>query len=383
MKILEVVVRYPPYVGGVENSVYHLATRLAARGHEVRVVCADEPAGAPAEVDGVSVVRLPWRFKIGNTNLSFGLWEALRREKPDVIHTHIPTAFFADLAASMSEAMGIPMVLTYHNDMTGEGMKGLLAGIYNGHRLPRVLGLSDRVVVTNPLYPSHSPFLDPDDPKLVCIPWGVEEDRFQPPPQEPPSPPPLVVGFLSLLDVHHRYKGLEVLLKALAELPGVRLRVGGSGEEREWYRKRAQELGVADRVELLGFVPGAELNAFYGSCHVFALPSTDARQEGFGLVLLEAMACGRPVLTTPIVGVAGDVETRDVGLLVPANDPAALAAALRTFQGRAADLPAMGRRARSLVEERYTWTRVTDDYERLFALLRRTVPRKRRTVPPL
>lgn len=366
MRILEVVVRYPPYVGGVENSVYHVATRLAKRGHEVRVVCADEPAGAPPEVEGVSVVRLPWRFKIGNTNLAFGLWEALRQEpRPDVIHTHIPTAFFSDLAASVAEALDVPLVLTYHNDMVGEGMKGLLAGVYNRNRLPAVLERSARVVVTNPLYPHHSPWLDPDDPKLVCIPWGVEAERFLPPLQEPPPPPPLVIGFLSLLDVHHRYKGLEVLLEALAQMSGARLRVGGKGEELERYRQRARELDVADRVEFLGFVPDAELNAFYGSCHVFALPSNDARREGFGLVLLEAMACGRPVVTTPIVGVAGDIEPRGVGRVVPADDPDELAAALQSLE----DLQGMGRRARALVEERYTWERVTDDYEGLFASL--------------
>lgn len=360
MRILEVVVRYPPYVGGVENSVYHLATRLARRGHEVRVVCADEPRGAPAEVEGVSVVRLPWRFKLANTNVCFGLWEALRGEKADVIHTHVPTVFFAEMAAAAAEAMGIPLVVTYHNDPAGEGIKGLMTGLYNRHRLPKVLEASSRIVVTNPFYPHHSPVLDPDDPRLVCIPWGVEAERFQPPAEEPS--PPMTVGFLSLLDVHHRYKGLEVLIQALAELPEVRLRVGGGGNDRDWYRQLAGELGVADRVEFLGFVE--DLNAFYGGCHVFALPSTDARREGFGLVLLEAMACGRPVLTTPIVGIAGDVEPRGVGLLVPANDSAALAAAIRNLQ----DLPAMGRRARQLVEERYTWERVTDDYERLFGL---------------
>jgi glycosyltransferase involved in cell wall biosynthesis len=174
------------------------------------------------------------------------------------------------------------------------------------------------------------------------------------------------VGFLSLLDVHHRYKGLEVLFEALRLLPDVRLRVGGKGEDVDFYRRRAEELGVADRVEFLGFVE--DLNAFYGACHVFALPSTDVR-EGFGLVLLEAMACGRPVLATPLVGMAADLERMGAGVVVPPNDPAALAAALRSLEG----LPEMGRRARRLVEERYTWERAADDYERLFAEVGRTV----------
>ncbi|MFL6197739.1 MAG: glycosyltransferase family 4 protein [Thermoanaerobaculia bacterium] len=353
MRILEVVVRYPPFVGGVEASVHEVARRLAARGHEVRVICADDPRGAPTQVDGVEVVRLPWRFKAANTNLCFGLGEAIRRERPDVIHTHLPTAFFAGRAAAAARGMGVPLVLTYHNDVAGEGIKKAVAGVYNRVFLPRLLESSARIVATNP---RHSPRIA----NPVCIPWGVDTDQFHPPAEEPG--PPLTVGFLSLLDVHHRYKGLEVLFEALRLLPEVRLRVGGKGEDADFYRRRAEEMGVADRVEFLGFVE--DLNAFYGSCHVFALPSTDIR-EGFGLVLLEAMACGRPVLTTPIVGMAADIEQRGAGVLVAPNDPVALAEALRSLE----DLPAMGRRARQLVEERYTWERAADDYEELFRSL--------------
>ena len=366
MRILQVVVRFFPFIGGVENTVYHLGRRLKARGHEVRVVCADEPEGSPPEVEGIPVVRLPWRFKIGNTNLCFGLWEALRAEKADVIHAHLPTALFIDMAAAVAEVSGTPLVLTYNNDLVGEGMKGVLADVYNRHRLPRVFEACDRIVITNPLYPTQSPFLDPADPKLAYIPWGVDPGKFRFQEEFPKGP--MTVGFLSLLDEHHRYKGLEVLFKALAELPDVRLRVGGAGVELGWYRERAEQIGVADRVEFLGFVE--DLNEFYGSCHVFALPSTDGRREGFGLVLLEAMACGRPVITTPIVGVASDIEPRGVGVLVPPDDPAALAKGLRSFQ----DLPGMGRRGRQLVEERYSWERVTDEYERLFESLVRANP---------
>src|SRR5438105_4258033 len=113
MRILEVVVRFHPYVGGVENTVYQLCRRLAARGHEVRVVCAAEPAGAPVAVEGVAVVRLPYFAKVGNTNLSLRLPAALRRERPDLVHAHMPTAWFADVAAVASAAHGVPLVLSY------------------------------------------------------------------------------------------------------------------------------------------------------------------------------------------------------------------------------------------------------------------------------
>ena len=369
MRILEVVVRYPPYVGGVESTVCHVARRLAGRGHEVRVVCADEPAGSPGRMDGVEVVRLPWRGRIGNTPLCPGLGAALRRERPDVIHTHLPAALFAAAAAAASRRLGVPLVLTYHNDVAGEGLKGALAGAYNRLALPRLLARCDRIVVTSPEFPARSPWLDARDPRLVCIPWGVDEERFRPAGDLAEDAPELVLGFLSLLDSHHRYKGLDVLLRAVAALRRegvpVRLRAGGAGEERDLYRQQAAALGVADAVELPGFIAEEDLGAFYRSCHVFVLPSTDGRREGFGLVLLEAMACGRPVVTTPLVGVAADLERTGAGMLVPPGDAAALAAALRGLWTERAALPDRGRLARRLVEERYTWERTADEYDRV------------------
>jgi glycosyltransferase involved in cell wall biosynthesis len=367
MRILEVVVRFHPYVGGVENTVLDLNRRLVERGHQVRVVCADEPAGSPSRVAGIDVVRLPCRrFKIGNTNLCPGLPAALRRERPDVIHSHLPTALFAGAAASAAEALGVPFVLTYHNDLAGEGLKGVLAALYNRCELPRLLARADRVVTINPAA------LAGEGSKISCIPWGVDEELFQPPADGGPASAAseLVLGFLSLLDRHHRYKGLEVLLRALAELHRtdvpVRLRIGGAGEEQDRYRQLAADLGVAGRTDFLGFVPAPDLPSFYGSCHAFVLPSTDARREGFGLVLLEAMACARPVITTPIAGMAGDIESWKAGLVVPPGDPAALAAAIRRLHQSRASLAAMGSNGRRLVQQRYTWTRVTDAYETLY-----------------
>lgn len=372
LRILEVVVRFHPYIGGVENTVLDLNRRLLARGHRVKVVCADEPAGSPSQVEGIDVVRLPWRGKLGNTNLAWGLRDALRRERPDLIHTHIPTALFSDAAADISQEMGVPLVLTYHNDLIGDGLKGLFGKVYNRFILPGLLARCDRVVTINPNYATKSPHLSATDPKITCVPWGVDEELFQPPADGGPplDAPELVLGFLSLLDEHHRYKGLEVLLRAVAELRRegrrVRLEVGGAGEEQGFYRNLAAELGIADATEFLGFIPGPDLPAFYGSCHVFVLPSTDARREGFGLVLLEAMACGRAVVSTPIVGMHQDIQAHETGLLVAPEDSAALAGALRRLDEDRGILAGMGSRARRLIVERYTWTSVTDAYERIY-----------------
>ncbi len=375
LRILEVVVRFFPYVGGVENTVLHLSRELVARGHQVRVVCADEPAGGPPEVDGIGVVRLPYRGKIGNTNLSWGLLDALRREEADIIHTHMPTAWFADAAGIVAEEKKIPLVFSYNNDLVGPGLKGMIGAAYNRWFLPRLLRRSTRIVTSNPGYGDFSPHLRPFRQKIEHIPWGVDAAAFSPAPF--PDGPERVVGFLALLDRHHRYKGLDELLHALALLRAesgsgssnghpIRLRVGGSGEKLPRYRALAAELGVGDQVEFLGFVPHADLADFFRSCHLFALPSTDGSQEGFGLVLLEAMACGRPVLTTPVVGMARDIERAKAGLLVPPKDAAALARALGEVIFDEGQLHEIGRRARALVEAQFTWPAIAARYEALF-----------------
>jgi glycosyltransferase involved in cell wall biosynthesis len=375
LRILEVVVRFFPYVGGVENTVLHLSRELVRKGHQVRVVCADEPSGGPAEVDGIGVVRLPYRGKIGNTNLSWGLLDALRREEADVIHAHMPTAWFADGAGIVAEEKKIPLVLSYNNDLVGPGLKGVIGAAYNRWFLPRLLRRSTRIVTSNPGYGEFSPHLRPFSSKIEHIPWGVDAKTFSPAPF--PQGPERIVGFLAILDRHHRYKGLDELLHALAILRAgtgpnapnghpVRLRVGGSGEELPRYRALAAELGVADQVDFLGFVPHEGLADFFRSCHLFALPSTDGSQEGFGLVLLEAMACGRPVLTTPVVGMARDIETAGAGFLVPPRDAAALSVALSGLIHDEARLHEIGRRGRSLVEERFTWRAIAGRYEALF-----------------
>ena len=337
-----------------------------ARGHGVRVVCAAEPPG-PARVDGIEVVRLPYFGKIGNTNLCPGLRRALRAERPDVIHTHLPTAGFADQAALASRLLGVPLVLTYNNDLTGRGLKGLLAAIYNRWLLPRLLDRARCVVVGHPGYPDHSPHLRRARSRLAVIPWGVDPAALRAAPL--PPGPELVVGFLAVLDAHHRYKGLDVLLAAAARAPQVRVRVGGAGTDLERFRRLAARLGVAPRVEFTGFVPEPALADFYAACHLFALPSTDARQEGFGLVLLEAMACGRAVVASDLAGAAPAAAAAGAGWVVPPRSADALAAALLAAAADRGRLAEMGRRARRLVEERYTWDRCVDDYERLFASL--------------
>ena len=370
LAITEVLVRFWPYVGGVENTAYELSRRMAARGHRVQVVCSDEAPARPAEVEGVRVRRLPWIAKIGNANVCPGLWREARRARGDLYHTHLPTALFPDAAGAAARAHGVPLVISYNTDLVVPG-KELLGRAYHRLMLARTLRRAARIVVPNPACLRFSRYLPALREKVVVIPWGVDLARFQPAPL--PAAPPLIVGFLSLLDRHHRYKGLEDLLRgaALAVERGadLHLRIGGAGDDVERYRALAADLGLAGRVELLGFVPDDRLGAFFAGLHLFALPSRHSLQEGFGLVALEAMAAGRAVLTTPIAAISGDLLEREAGVVSPVESPNAIADALAAAAAGALPLAAMGERARRLAEERYGWDAVTARYEELFLAL--------------
>ncbi|HPR65253.1 MAG TPA: glycosyltransferase family 4 protein [Thermoanaerobaculia bacterium] len=371
MKIAESVVRFPPYIGGVEQTVYHLGRNLVRRGHRVRVVCADEGGGTD-RVDGIEVVRLPYFGKVSNTNLTPGILAALLAFHPDLVHIHLPTVWFSEWGSLAARIQKKPLVLTYHNDIYGSGAKSILARLYNSIFLKWVLHRTDRIVVSHREYAKYSIHLRPFQNKITAIPWGVDTSRFSAGPDQVHHSA-LTLSFLSILDRQHGYKGLDLLLDAMKILKDrgmiVLLNVGGKGEELSRYRQLVSNLNLEGQVTFSGFVPDESLPDFYRASDLFVLPSTDARQEGFGLVLLEALACGCPVLTTSIVGVAADIQSSDAGVTVPPGKVEALCGAMESLAGQHGRLKQMGIHGRKLVETRYTWERVADDYERLFLSL--------------
>jgi len=370
VRILEVVVRYPPYIGGVELATHQLAKQWAERGEQVRVLCAAEPE-QPAALDGVSVHRLPYLGKIGNTNLCWSLGRALRLEDADMVHSSLPTAGFADRAAAEASRRRMPFVLTYYNDLVGTGHVGLLAALYNRLLLPPLLRRSARVVVSRRDLDWVSPRLQTVRSKLVPIPLGVDLDRFSPRPIAPSSE--TRIGFLSVLDAQHRYKGLVELLRGIAGAVQrgcrIRLVVGGDGGARPELERLATELGLDAVAQFVGRIPDAHLPSFYRNLDLFALPSTDRRQEGFGLVALEAMACGRPVLITEVPAVAADVLRNGAGLVLASPTAEAIEQALVELAAtvnRAEALQRMGSIARAVVERHYAWPQVAEAYLQVF-----------------
>ncbi|MDY6965092.1 MAG: glycosyltransferase family 4 protein [Halobacteriota archaeon] len=369
MKILQTPVRFYPFIGGVENYVYYLGKEQIELGNEVKVVCAGEPVGLKDReiVDGIEVRRLNYFKKIANTNVTPGLPLRLLSEDFDILHTHLPTPWSADWSALVSKIKKKPLVLTYHNDIVGGGFASYIAKTYNHTLLKYLLKRADKIIITQKKYLSTSSYLGGYEDKVKVIPVGVDTERFKPLGVEKEEK---TLFFLSLLDEFHMYKGLDHLIKALkvvkSEIPDVRLIVGGKGNLMAYYREMSESLDLKDVVEYAGFIPDEEMVRYYNRCDAFVLPSISSEQEGFGIVLLEAMASGKPVIATDIVGVAEDVKKRDAGRIVGPGDEKALAGAIIEILEDEDLMKRMGTDGRRLVEEKYTWKRVAEMTQKVY-----------------
>jgi glycosyltransferase involved in cell wall biosynthesis len=372
MRIIQTPPRFFPYIGGVENYVYNLSKELVKLGQDVLVICAREPDAPRKEtLSGIKIERLSYIGKVANTNITPALPFVLISQDFDIIHTQLPTPWSADWSALISMAKRKPLVLTYQNDIVGTGWAGAIAGLYNFSSLRLLLRAASKIIITQPNYAASSIYLNKYKNKIKIIPIGVDIDRFGPiSRQRIETEERKVLFFLGLLDQFHKYKGLDYLLEALSivkkRVPYVKLLVGGAGELLNYYQDMAIRLGLSDNVEFLGFISEDMLAHCYNRCDAFVLPSISSKQEGFGIVLLEAMACGRPIISTDIVGVAEDVKRCNAGKIVGPKDVNALADAILDIITNEALAEEMGMRGRRLVEEKYTWKMIGSEMLKMY-----------------
>jgi glycosyltransferase involved in cell wall biosynthesis len=367
MKILQTPVRFYPYIGGVENYVYYLSQELVKMGHQVHVLCANEPPSQKEEIiKGIKVKRLHYLYKIANTNITPTLPFDILTDDYDIIHTYLPTPWSSDWSFILSIFNNKPLIVTYCNDIIGFGMTDYIAKFYNATALQLLLRKAHKIIIIQEDYVKFSSYLSNFQEKIEVVPCGVDTDKFKP---SRSLENENSLFFLSVLDQFHKYKGLEYLLYSLItvknEIPTVKLIVGGRGNLLSYYQAMADSLGLKDNVDFRGFIPDEKLPDYYNQCNAFVLPSISSAQEGFGIVALEALACGKPVITTEIVGIARDLEKTQAGMVIPPKDSDALAnAIIQILKGdSSAD---MGIKGRKLVVERYTWKRVAKLTEKIY-----------------
>ena len=371
MHILQTPVRFYPDTGGVESYVYELGRRLWNRDHQITVLCAATSDGRTREtIEGIDVCRLFSPGRIANTNITPTLPVELLEysRKADIIHTHLPTPWSADLSALAGAATGTPVVVTYHNDIVGDGIFNYVASLYNATVLGLTLRLADRILLTREGYADASRHIQPYRDKTVTVQNGVDVERFYPRSNDAQAEQlgfatdRQNIFFMSVLDKYHTYKGLDILLATMERLVESsagppHLVIGGDGSHRDHYEAIVENRALHDYVTFAGYIDKDTLPVAYSAADAFVLPSTDASQEGFGLVALEALACETPVVTTDIVGIADDIRKQNLGVVVPPEDAHALAKGITTVLERSLDMGA----GRNLCVNEYAWSESVTD----------------------
>jgi glycosyltransferase involved in cell wall biosynthesis len=325
--------------------------------------------GEPPEPGGVVVHRI--QLAIDNAPL---IPRLARLRGFDVVHIHYPFIFGSELTLLGRLRAGVraqALLVHYKNRLVGEGGRRALFSLYEHSVAPLLIRAADRVCVLSADHAASVPYLqragERDREKLVEMPNGVDVELFQPEGgdgglRERLKIPAdaIVAAFVATLDRAHHFKRLDLAIDGLARLgaDNVHLVVAGGGDLLDGHRSRAVAAGVADRVHFLGGVPHAELPAVLRGADLILL-TTDP-PESFGIVLIEAMACGLPAIATDYPGVRAVVDD-DNGLLVPRGDPEAVAAALRRMLDAGPDgrreLGAAGRR-KAVAE--WSWPRLVE-----------------------
>ena len=373
MRILYLTTYYLPHSSGITAYMHRVARGLAQRGHTVTALTSQHHPALPAEewLEGVRVVRLPALFRVSKGPVMPAFFTALSQHLAahDVVHVHLP--YFEAAYAALLNRGRRPLVLTAHTDLY------LPAGIVNRAASAAVNLMqgfaarrADWLCSYTWDFAAHSYLLSRFLEKALVIHPPVEIETVTAADAtafrrdhnlEGP-----IVGFAGRFA---EQKGLHVLFDAFAavrrRVPQARLVIAGEYRnvvgESYYARLRPRLEAFGDRVVLLGHQEGAALAAFYAACNVLTLPSVNP-MESFGIVQVEAMLCGTPVVASDLPGCRQAVRLTGMGRIVPPGDSAALAEALLAVL---AD-PARYAKPRDEVARVFDYERTVDLHEELY-----------------
>ncbi|HEX8600856.1 MAG TPA: glycosyltransferase [Chloroflexia bacterium] len=351
-RVAHITASYLPDTGGIARYVHDLAGSRPPR--TCTVVAPAHGKCTQVEIaGGVRIIRVARQAVVHSEPtgiVPLGLGRTLRRMSGTchIFHAHLPFPVLLGLAPLAGRK--IPWVVTYHNEIQGSlGIPGPVRAIHDA-LLHRLLARSRAIIVTTASYAKACPSLAAFQHKVRMVPYGLDAEAFTSSVEHSAitrsDDTLLYVGRLAY------YKGLDVLLKALRQLPGTRLIVVGEGPEGEELRKLSSRLSLEGRVEWRGRVSDAELPALYSSVAALVLPSTGL-SESFGIVQLEAHACGTPVVSSNLPGVREVNPDGVSGLLAQPGDADDLARKLKLLLDDAELRNKLGEQARRHVREQF------------------------------
>jgi len=348
-----------PHVGGVEELVRQVGRELQRQGVGVIVLTNRWPRSLPKyeEYEGLPIYRLAMRVPEGSVkahvNYALTHWlirnqvtSILRKHRIDLIHVHCVSSngYYALLAR---KALGLPLVVTTHGERTMDATQIYQRSAFLNKVLRDLLAEADHItaVSRHTLDDMETYWGKPFGAKASVIYNGIDLADFGD--REPyAAGAPYIMGIGRLVP----QKGFDVLIRAFAkaDIPGWKLVIAGEGTERAALESLIQELGLQGRASLVGRADRPMATALFRGCEFFVLAS---RMEPLGIVNLEAMAAGKPVIASKVGGVPEIVSDNVTGLLVPSEDVDALANAMVRLASDEGLRKRLGEAGRSVVAD--------------------------------
>lgn len=373
LKILQVNKLYYPVRGGIEKVVQQLAEGLNDKTVMQVLVCQQKGKSSKEIVNGVKVHRSSSKGILFSLPISFAFFKDMKKmlSNIDVLQIHMPFPL-ADIAFLMTGYKG-KVVLWWHSDIVRQKKLMFFYKPIMTHLLKR----ADKIIVATQGHIEGSVYLKPYRQKCVIIPYGVDNDvisrgesyiekNFKEKQYEINNKD--IVKFLFTGRLVY-YKGCDILLKAFVKVPNAILTLIGTGTMESELKKLASDLGLMNRVRFLGDVSIEELYKEYEECDVFILPSI-LRSEAFGLVQIEAMAFGKPVINTKLPSGVPYVSLHNItGLTVEPGNIDELEKAMIWMTEHPEERLIMEKEARRRVIDNYTIENMLDNVLELYELV--------------
>jgi len=385
MKIAHLVTVFLPYKSGIGNICYQQVFELAKLGHEVTVFTPDySQAINDRELttnNRFQIIYLRPLIKYGNAAWVPNIIKELNNF--DLIHIHYP--FIGGAEKFIFSKINKPVIIQYHMDLGMPKILSFLVKPYNLLVTNNIFKQAQKILVSSGDYAKNSKqigsFFNKNKEKFIEIPYGVDLDKFKPENRRKYLLEKLgikenekIILFVGGLDKAHYFKGLDVLLEAYKLLFSTyyfldsKLIIVGKGSEKAKYERMAKKLGIEDNVIFADEVDNQELPDYYNLADVFVLPSIN-NLESFGIVLIEAMACGKPCLASNLPGVRTVVDDTKTGFLVEPNNVDDLTEKIKNILENEILAKEMGQAGRSKVENKYNQINIIGQIENLYKTL--------------
>lgn len=368
MKICIIVTHYLPHIGGLELATNHLANELTQLGHEVHIITPQASVATDKAIDTAIVHRFPIPgYPEGNTLLvllkGFLFFkkaiDCINKIRPDVIQAQNVTNSFP--AYLVGKKINCPYIIVMQGDLELMGifLTPLLKNYWS--YLPHLKNAERIIVLNKNTALKAEPLLHKS---IIVMANGVDTNVFYPIKKQNIEVETHKIICVSRLDDK---KGLEYAIQSMVDIlklyPDATLKIIGDGYYRQTLEQLVRTLNLTNSVHFMGLIPNNEIPNELRASDIFLLPSL---HEGFALTLLEAMACGLPIVSTPVGSVPEIMNVWENGIMVPLKDPDQIAKAIITIFNDTALKLKYGERSVNAINESLTWKSIAKKYETLY-----------------